>query len=360
MRALVLWADDRSPNLGVRALAHGTAALVRRAFPEAEVDFQSFGRGPAPAPIGGPRPLLREHATGRNGLRRWLAGYDLVVDTRSGDSFADIYGQQRLLAMTLLTDLAVRADVPVVLGPQTIGPFDARRGRLVARHTLRRATSVMARDHVSAEVAGRLGRPADVLTTDVAFALPVPEAARTRDVLVNVSGLLWNPGPHVDAARYRGTVTALLDGLAAAGREVGLLAHVLPAAARTSAGDDDVPVVTELARERGLEVLVPEDLAHVRELVASARLVVGSRMHACLNALSVGTPAVPLAYSRKFAPLLEGLGWETTIDLRSADDAAERTVELAADPTLLTRAAGVRDRADALLGPAEAALRKLG
>jgi polysaccharide pyruvyl transferase WcaK-like protein len=42
-------------------------------------------------------------------------------------------------------------------------------------------------------------------------------------------------------------------------------------------------------------------------------------MHACLNALSTGTSAIPLAYSRKFSPLLEDLGWHHTIDLRRRD-----------------------------------------
>ena len=53
--------------------------------------------------------------------------------------------------------------------------------------------------------------------------------------------------------------------------------------------------------------------------------MIGSRMHACLNALSVGTPAIPLAYSRKFAPLLGDLGWAHVVDLRTqASDADVR------------------------------------
>lgn len=354
MRALVLWADDRSPNLGVRALAHGTAALLRRAYGEVTVDLQNFGRGAAPVPIAAWKQLLAEHVVPRHGLRDWLAGYDVVVDTRSGDSFADIYGLQRLVTMTAMADLAVRAGTPVVLGPQTVGPFGSRRGRAVARHTLRRARLVMARDHVSAAHASALGRPADVLTTDVVFALDVPRVERTHDVLLNVSGLLWTPGPHVDPGHYRRTIETLLDGLAAAGREVTLLAHVL--ASRGS--DDDVPVVRELGERRGLDVVVPEDLDGVRQAVGAARVVVGSRMHACLNALSVGTPAVPLAYSRKFAPLLEGLGWTTTVDVRTADDPAGDVLRLL-ETDLDAQVADVRARADELLLPAQDALRTL-
>src|SRR5699024_2839578 len=93
----------------------------------------------------------------------------------------------------------------------------------------------------------------------------------------------------------------------------------------------------ELAAQCGgdLEVVVPTDLDSVRKTIAGARLLIGSRMHACLNALSVGTPAIPLAYSRKFAPLLDSVGWTTGFDLRADDRVTlpQRIVEAAGEVT---------------------------
>ena len=356
MRALVAWADDTSRNLGVRALAQGSGALVERVWPDAQVDFQNFGTGVAPMPLGRLRGMVKERVTGRRGLVEWLSGYDLVIDTRSGDSFADIYGTTRLRRMTAFGELAAEAGVPVVLGPQTIGPFDSRQGRALARWTLRRAASVMVRDGDSATCARGLGREPDVRTTDVVFALPVPPAEKSRDVVLNVSGLLWQPGPHVDSAGYRRTVHDLLTTLLANGREVTLLAHVLD----SSLADNDVPTVRGLAEQYPrVELVVPSDLAEVRRVVASAGVVVGSRMHACLNALSVGTPAVPLAYSRKFAPLLADLGWEHTVDLRTDPDPAAAVLQLLTLEGLPEQAEQVRTRASELLRPAENALRDL-
>lgn len=358
MRVLVLWADDVSPNLGVRALAQGSRALVQRVWPDAEVEFQNFGRGAAPMPIGSLRSLVRERVTSRRGLQGWLRTFDLVVDTRSGDSFADIYGLPRLTIMSALAECAVEAGVPVVLGPQTLGPFTTRRGRLMARATMRRSRLVMARDAASAAYSAQvLGRPVDVHTTDVVFALPQPVPDVRRDVILNVSGLLWNEGPHVDAGAYRRTVTDLYAGLVASGREVTLLAHVLD----STKADNDVPAVEEFARQqaRTPEVVIPTDLDGVRSAVASAQVVIGSRMHACLNALSVGTPAVPLAYSRKFAPLLDDLGWDATVDLRTDPDPAAAALRRLQDPTLADRAREVRDAGQAALATAEKALRDL-
>lgn len=316
MKVLVLWSNNIQPNLGVRALAHGSKALVELAFPEADVRFRGLGaEGDGPINIGHIRPLIKERVIGRKGLMDWLSSFDLVLDTRAGDSFTDIYGMRRLLQMSVISEFARQAGIPVVLGPQTIGPFRSARARLLARRVLKKSDMVMTRDPKSAEVAAKLGRAADVVATDVVFALPRPEVTRSRDVVLNVSGLLWEENPHVPFRHYRDTVVNLVRTLEAEGRSVSLLTHVLPAPTK-AATDSDLHAVQSLDRVLGgsRELLVPNDLWDVRNIAASASVVVGARMHACLNALSVGTPALPMAYSRKFAPLFEALGWKHTVD----------------------------------------------
>ncbi|WP_164984059.1 polysaccharide pyruvyl transferase family protein [Cellulomonas endophytica] len=359
MRVLTLWADDRSSNLGVRALARGSAALAEQAFPGVEVVHLAWGQGPAPVGVGDWRRVVKDRVSRPSKLQEWLGGFDLAIDTRAGDSFADIYGMKRLRTQSLLADLTTQAGVPVVLGPQTIGPFGAREARTLARWSMRRAAAVMARDSVSAAYADGLGRPVDVLSTDVVFALPQPAAgaAPERDVLLNVSGLLWAPNNHVDHEQYRAHVLTVARGLLADGRRVGLLAHVLD----SHVADNDVPAVHEVAAlldSPEVEVVVPTDLDDVRAVVGAARLVIGSRMHACLNALSTGTAALPLAYSRKFDPLLRDLGWRHNVDLRTAEDPAGAVLRLvSADLDDEVRA--TQARAAELLAPAVAALQRV-
>ena len=255
VKALVLWADDRSPNLGVRVLAAGSAALLERSWPGIEVEFQNFGQRRRELPLGRLRSLARERLTGERGTLDWLGGFDIVLDTRAGDSFADIYGMKRHATMTAVSELAARAGVPVVLGPQTIGPFDTRAGRMLARRSLGRARVVMARDSASAEYARRLGHPVDVLTTDVVFALPTPTVETSRDVVLNISGLLWNDNPHVDAPEYRRIVRDVHARLIAAGRRVTLLSHVVG----STDVDNDSPAIEAFAAAYApdAEVIVP-------------------------------------------------------------------------------------------------------
>jgi polysaccharide pyruvyl transferase WcaK-like protein len=224
---------------------------------------------------------------------------------------------------------ARRVGLPVILSPQTIGPFTGPVNRAVARYALGSASSVFARDSASYDYARSIGGRRVERATDVVFALPVPNYAKHRDVIVNVSGLLWQENRHVDHRAYRDAAQRLVAGLISRGRRVSLLAHVIDNPTK----DNDLVAMRALQASFGdeLELLVPNSLDEVRQMLASAEIVVGSRMHACLNAISVGTPAIPWAYSRKFAPLLSDLHWPISVDLRAGEAPDARTLELIDD-----------------------------
>ncbi|MFR9805648.1 polysaccharide pyruvyl transferase family protein [Pseudonocardia sp. RS010] len=316
MKALVLWADRHSTNLGVQALASGTSQMLQRITPGAAIDFQSYGPGPAPVPLS-LRSICRSMSGVDTRLTAWLQGYDVVIDTSAGDSFTDIYGKRRLLEMSLTRALAVRAGVPTVLGPQTIGPFGTPLTRGFARWSLSGVDSIMARDSASLRSLSKSLACSGDLATDVVFAIPLQQACRQGpDVLFNVSGLLWQQNTHIDNEMYRKACVRYCESLLARGMTVEIFPHVLA----SSHPDNDVTAAADLsARLNGLAITTPTGLDDARGHIASSRLVVGARMHACLNALSLGIPTIPWSYSLKFKPLLADLGWAHEVDLRQTD-----------------------------------------
>lgn len=322
MRVLVLWGDEHSSNMGVQALGQGLEALAKQVWPTCAVDFQSYGPGSAPQRVAA-RNLAAAWSRRDDSITDWLRSYDLVIDSGAGDSFSDIYGLRRLVEMTTMRELVVRAGVPLVLGPQTIGPFTTVVGRRLARRSVRMARLVIARDSTSAGYCRtELGRQAS-LGTDVVFAIEKMPPARVRDVVLNVSGLLWEPNPHVDHVAYRRETVALCRGLLDAGRDVTLLCHVASSA--------EVAAAHEVNRGAAgdLDVIVPRDLREARAVIAGGALTIGARMHASLNSLSVGVPAQPWAYSRKFGPLLDDLQWPFLLDVRHPGDLAGHGLALA-------------------------------
>ncbi|MCZ9882312.1 polysaccharide pyruvyl transferase family protein [Arthrobacter sp. B2a2-09] len=308
------------------------------------MDFQSFDFGPLGTQLSG-KVVLKGTLTGSKVLHSRMAKYDAVIDTGAGDSFTDIYGLKRLAIMLYTRRVAQSAGVPVILSPQTIGPFNSALGRLAARHTLKRAETVFVRDSTSLDYARKLGYEPDCLSTDVVFALPQPDStgSKSADIALNVSGLLWSTDAHGSRFRYQELTRDIIGKLIAANRSITLMPHVID----NPSLDNDMTPVKDLVSEFGdqVEVFVPAGLDEVRAFVADCQVVIGARMHACLNALSVGTPAIPLAYSRKFAPLLADIGWAHTIDLKE-EHVAERVVKLLDLSGLQAEAARVKESAE--------------
>ena len=135
-----------------------------------------------------------------------------VLDISGGDSFSDIYGKRRFVAVTQPKHLAIRAGVPLILMPQTYGPFEDPARRLEAADILRRSQLAFARDersfrlmqdllgsHVRSgppPVRRRRGlRAADLRSPPRPRALPSWTGRARQKGLVagfNVSGLLFN------------------------------------------------------------------------------------------------------------------------------------------------------------------------
>lgn len=326
MRVLVTWADSKSANMGVRAVAAGMAELARMAWgAETEVDFQNYVKGDSAITIGR-KSMLADFWRRSGPIAKKLRRYDVILDSGAGDGFTDIYGlKRRLSVMVYLSRKAHSLGIPIVMGPQTIGPFTTKIGRGRAKPYMDRCSAVISRDGASTAFAAELGHPVDVQSTDVVFALEGTDVAKSRDVILNVSGLLWFPNPHVDSNRYQEQVSDLVQILESRGRTITLLSHVTTPVSAT----DDLAAIYDLQRRLGSEreVLVPEDLSTAREHLATAQVVIGARMHACLNAISMGIPAIPWAYSRKFAPLLHDLGWTRVTDLRGSADTVDVTLD---------------------------------
>ena len=136
---------------------------------------------------------------------------DALLDISGGDSFSDIYGDKRFQATSQPKLLALQVGTPLVLLPQTYGPFDAPRNLETARRIVRQATMSWSRDPRNFDtLKDLLGENFDAKRhgsgVDVAFSLPrtrpreVPaavlnwiEGERPDPVLgFNVSGLIYN------------------------------------------------------------------------------------------------------------------------------------------------------------------------
>lgn len=338
------WHSLGHGNLGVDALTRANIAIVNAAAVRIGRDVRITTLGTVGAPDAaalfanvtvGERPRLKPIVTGRSELIRVLRASDLVLDIGEGDSWTDIYGTQRFVfhAGTKIATLALGK--PLVLSPQTIGPFDHPVKRRIADAIMNRARAVFTRDSLStAYVAQRRLRCETAEYIDVAFRLPFtpqPRAAARARVGLNVSGLLYRGG--YTGRNELGLTIDYRDfthRLMAALRDRGAELHLVPHVTAPDGSDDDRSVIPAL-RERFPDLIVPDafpDASTAKSYMSGLDFVVGGRMHACIGAFSAGTPVVPIAYSRKFNGLFDTLGYPHYVDGKavSTDEAVARTL----------------------------------
>jgi polysaccharide pyruvyl transferase WcaK-like protein len=388
----LLWHSCLSENLGVGALSVANANLIAAATEKA-------GRRPVFHLMGVRGAFDYSHeiafethfenvgykalANPFSSLHRTLARCDLVFDIGGGDSFSDIYAARRYWLIVGSKLAARRARGPLILSPQTIGPFHTAMARHAAVGAMAVAHRIFARDEASFEVLRELGvADRSALTTDVAFALPFEAAPdkNTRDLAMgpikvglNVSALLYRrdlaTGDRIRlAVDYPALIDALLERVSREARaELHLVPHVLSAA---TPYEDDYKLAEEL-RQRFPDAVLPPRFSgpsEAKSYIAGLDLFAGSRMHATIAALSSGTAVVPLGYSRKFSGLFDSLGYDWNSDLTREDNAtvlarfdraladlpALRSSALAANAEAQRRLGSYRDELEALVAEAAA------
>ena len=357
IRVGLLWHSARSGNLGVGALTVGNIALATKAAARVGLvpEFVIFGpHESGQAYVAGPDVTARDidgrYMVSPSGFWRDLSEIDVMLDIGAGDSFTDIYPNKRFAYMFGTKLLTILRGRPLILSPQTIGPFSRQPHSMLAAWACRHSEAVFARDPLSAAAMAKLAPTArTVEVVDVAFALPYTPALPTTGgklrVGLNVSGLLFSGGHtgknefgiEVD---YTALTHALLKAFAARDDvQVELIGHVY---SKAQPHEDDGRVADQLAAQYPGVLRVPnfEGPSEAKSYISGLDFLVGGRMHATIAAYSSGVPVVPISYSRKFEGLFGGLDYPWLVPVRGHStaeaaafvlDAFERRAELAAD-----------------------------
>ena len=368
-RVLLLGATLDSDNRGIGALAIGALTILRHRFPGCDIRLVDYGHEATTGHVtlGGEAldiplvnlrfswkpwlpnnivrlllgaallrwvgPERRERILAGNPWLDQLARADVAVAVSGGDSFSDIYGMGRFFYMVLPQWLVLLLRRPLVLLPQTIGPLRSRLARWIASPIVKRSQLSYCREVGGVgEAVSALGLDAQlnqvVFGYDMGFLLEprrpaglelsAPDRHTESRPLVglNVSGLL-NIGGYggnngfalqCDYPELIERLLALL--IDQRGANVLLVPHVFGEAAESDTIAIDALYDKWQSRYGAhlLRVTAPLDQAEIKYVIGQCDLFVGSRMHACIAALSQAVPAVGIAYSQKFAGVLSSVG----------------------------------------------------
>jgi polysaccharide pyruvyl transferase WcaK-like protein len=337
IRICLIMHATRSDNLGVGALSVAEVEILREIARDLdrkiEITVVDFKDKRTPYVTGSDITVI--DLTGKmmkspKGFLALARRSDVVIDIGGGDSFADIYGSSRLKRMFFLKYVTHLTRTPLVMAPQTVGPFTKGWSKMAARLSMRLSALVASRDAMSTKAARDLGCHNVIEASDVALRLPYdPPAPRPAGgpvkVGINVSGLLMGGGYtgknefglQMD---YPGLIHDLITWFQTHedGCEVHLVPHVIVNEG-PMVGEDDYRASAKLAEAFPGTVLAPKftSPSEAKSYIAGMDFFMGARMHACIGAFSAGVPVVPMAYSRKFEGLFGTLGYTRTVDCTS-------------------------------------------
>ncbi len=265
---------------------------------------------------------------------RAISDADVVLDVSGGDSFTDMYPDRRINYMSGCKELVISTGKPLVLLPQTYGPFDKSMDR--AKKIVRAAFACYARDERSFEtLKSMLGSEFDPdrhkCGVDMAFGLAsrdpgsklgsslrswIEEPAGIT-IGFNVSGLIGN-SPGLDRSKYgflsdyrstlEQTFRKLLGGTDA---RVILIPHVMGKSGLESDWALSDWLMKQLEEDfPGRVVISPIhlDQCEVKWLISRVDWFCGTRMHSTIASLSSGVPTATISYSDKATGVFETCG----------------------------------------------------
>lgn len=271
---------------------------------------------------------------------------DFVGDIHGGDSFSDIYGFRRFLLGALPDLIVLMMKKPLILLPQTYGPYRNRTTKCIARYILKNARTILARDKEGlVTINNLLGEdtgPETIFCPDVAFTLesvipseittspPIAHKASAPLIGINVNGLLFNGGytrSNMFGLRfeYRSFVFSLItELLKETHADILLIPHTFgPPGNINNDLDASYAIISSLRKYNRRVTLVTEeyDQSSIKGIIKSCDFFIGSRMHSCIAALSQAIPTVGIAYSLKFKGVFESIGaGHTVLDARHLDE----------------------------------------
>jgi polysaccharide pyruvyl transferase WcaK-like protein len=282
---------------------------------------------------------------------RLIDSSDAVLDVSGGDSFSDIYGRKRFFSIVRPKQIAIRRGVPLILLPQTYGPYNDPGLREIAIEAVRGADMAWARDEPSfAILKDMLGDVFDAERhfsgVDLAFGLQPLEARAAIDhrllswidreggddtlIGFNINGLIYNSPQNTVSqygfkADYRRTLVDFLTWVLERGdTRVVLIPHVM-----SEHGHYESDHGASTALVQGLPgkfkdriTVSPNDLdqSQVKWLISKMDWFCGPRMHSTIAALSSGVATASIVYSDKAKGVFETCGQsDYAVDPRELD-----------------------------------------
>lgn len=262
-----------------------------------------------------------------------------VLDA-SGFYFSDQWGVPPITLKIRQYQGWRESGIPIVLLPQAFGPFESPGIRDAARTALEHADLIFARDDESLGHVESLNLQAPRVLSAPDFTNlvePPPHLSRegTVAIIPNSRMIDMTSG---DARRgYRSFLRTVARSVVDAGHPLVVVVHELQ--------DADLAASLKADMDQPVEVIQLADPTEIKAVLGGVSLVVSSRYHGLVSAMSQGVPAIGTSWSHKYAALFSDYGCPDALwDVRDEPGAADRMAVWLAPRALVARSRALKQR----------------
>lgn len=310
-------------NKGAELMLHAILQQLNLHFPHAEICLAHNVNSPYKkrAAIGAYQKInLRKNIVDLNRLfyffpafiRRYFknrfgivteADVDVILDA-SGFSYGDQWSDLIMQQVACEVSRVARLGKKYIFMPQSLGPFTRPKNKKYAQQAFANASLVFARETPSYEhVIALLDNTQHVHQSPDFTNLLEPtffdEYKRFDDYIIIVPNSKMLSKKNKDKwwrDNYTLTLISLANKAVKLGEKVVILNH---------SGIDDAALCIEIANNLTIpvEIIEPEDAIRVKALISSGKLVISSRFHGCVSALSQAIPCIATGWSHKYQEL---------------------------------------------------------
>jgi polysaccharide pyruvyl transferase WcaK-like protein len=281
-----------------------------------------------------PEKSIKQKLVNFNDFLKNLNKVDIVGNINGGDSFSDIYGIRRFVIGSIPSIISILLGKRFILFPQTYGPFKSKISESIAIYLITSSYAVYSRDHECIDYIKKIVKSKDTMhkikfCPDVAFlldsikpkrilTLPPLNSSTSVIVGININGLMYEGGYTGNnmfslKTNYKKLTSNIIEKLIDDNKNLRIL--LIPHTyGKTENRDNDTSACKEILESldrRYIDkihiVLHEYDQSELKGIIGMCDFFIGSRMHACIAALSQGVPTVGIAYSKKFIGVFDSI-----------------------------------------------------
>jgi polysaccharide pyruvyl transferase WcaK-like protein len=241
----------------------------------------------------------------------------LSVALNGGDGFSDIYGTSTFLSRLKVSYIAIKRSIPLILMPQTIGPFSQKANREIADKLLKYSKKIYVRDTQFVDELDKMGLKYEQ-TKDLSYYMkPQPWDIQIDKgtIGINVSGLAYSNKYRSLSGQFE-CYPILIDRLITHFRDMGHQIVLIPHSYnyQNPEKDNDDMIACKQAFDRlkdksGVSIIDKDLISpQAKYIISKLSFFVGTRMHANFAAIYTNVPVFGLSYSYKFKGAFDANG----------------------------------------------------